>query len=59
MEELRNSLKRREETCSKYLKHIQELKDASNKVDIKMRALEKDKNQAELELLHSAQSNGN
>ena len=59
MDELKNSLNRRDQTCQKYLKEIQETKDANRALETKFGELEKEKNQTELDLLYEAQNNGN
>ena len=51
IEELKKSLYRREQTNMKYLQTIQSQKDAVNKLEAKMLTLNKEKNQAELDLM--------
>ena len=59
IEELKKSLYRREQTNMKYLQTIQSQKDAAVKLEAKVVALNKEKNQAELDLMQQTQSNGN
>ena len=59
IEELKKSLNRREQTNMKYLQTIQSQKDAAVKLEAKVVALNKEKNQAELDLMQQTQSNGN
>lgn len=59
IDELKASLHRREQANQKFLRELQDVKDSNRALETKLKCLEKEKDQAENDLMRQEQNNGN